>query len=127
MESRWSNEWCKLLFNIKILIKLAIETGTSVVVSESGKISEIGEYAILLKSNPQLEKLPSIDCSAYVVLPGLVDPHTHSVFAGDRVHEFVMKLEGKTYMEIHKQGGGIGFTVSHVRKATEDELLEGLE
>ena len=49
------------------------------------------------------------------------------MFAGDRVHEFVMKLQGKSYMEIHEAGGGIGFTVRHVRKATEEELLKGLE
>ena len=59
---------------------------------------------------------------------GLVDSHTHAVFSGDRVHEFIMKLEGsfhyiqiktkkpldflgKSYIEIHEAGGGIGFTV----------------
>lgn len=61
------------------------------------------------------------------MLPGFVDAHTHSVFCGDRVHEFVMKLSGKTYMDIHKSGGGIQFTVKHVRAATEEELLSGLE
>jgi imidazolonepropionase-like amidohydrolase len=42
---------------------------------------------------------------------GLIDAHTHPVWSGDRVHEFAMKLAGATYMDIHKAGGGIGFTV----------------
>lgn len=45
------------------------------------------------------------------------------MWAGDRVHEFAMKLAGATYMDIHKMGGGIGFTVQHTRNATEETLL----
>jgi imidazolonepropionase len=58
------------------------------------------------------------------VLPGLVDGHTHPVFAGDRCNEFKMKLAGATYMEVHAAGGGIHFTVRHTRAASEDELLK---
>jgi imidazolonepropionase len=43
-----------------------------------------------------------IDATEYCILPGLVDGHTHPVWAGDRVHEFAMKLAGATYMDIHK-------------------------
>jgi imidazolonepropionase len=43
-----------------------------------------------------------IDCSGKIILPGFVDSHTHPVFAGDRIHDFIMKLEGKTYAEIAK-------------------------
>lgn len=42
------------------------------------------------------------------------------------MHEFVMKLEGATYMDIHKIGGGIGFTVEHVKKSTVEELSDFL-
>merc|ERR1719454_2659099 len=56
------------------------------------------------------------------VLPGLVDGHTHPVWAGDRVHEFAMKLAGATYMEVHEAGGGINYTVEHTKKASEEEL-----
>jgi imidazolonepropionase-like amidohydrolase len=41
-----------------------------------------------------------VDCKGGSVIPGLVDGHTHPVFAGDRVHEFAMKLAGATYMEV---------------------------
>lgn len=56
------------------------------------------------------------------VLPGFVDAHTHPVWAGDRVHEFAMKLAGATYLDIHKAGGGIGFTVEHTKNATNETL-----
>ncbi|KAI8511180.1 putative imidazolonepropionase [Branchiostoma belcheri] len=63
-----------------------------------------------------------IDAAGMSILPGLIDGHTHPVWAGDRVHEFAMKLAGATYMEVHKAGGGINFTVEHTRRASEDEL-----
>jgi len=53
---------------------------------------------------------------------GFVDGHTHPVWSGDRVHEFAMKLAGATYMDIHKKGGGIGFTVRHTKESSEEEL-----
>ena len=46
------------------------------------------------------------------MIPGFVDGHTHPVFDGDRSNEFAMKLAGAGYMEIHKQGGGIHYTVN---------------
>ena len=54
---------------------------------------------------------------------GLIDGHTHPVWAGDRVHEFAMKLAGASYMEVHEAGGGINFTVEKTRAASEAELL----
>lgn len=43
--------------------------------------------------------------------------HSKPVFSGDRVNEYRMKLEGATYMDIHRIGGGIGFTVRHTHEA----------
>jgi len=63
-----------------------------------------------------------VDARGGSVLPGLVDAHTHPVWSGDRVHEFAMKLAGATYLDIHKAGGGIGFTVRHTRASSEGEL-----
>jgi len=65
-----------------------------------------------------------IDASGKCIVPGLVDGHVHPVWAGDRVHEFSMKLAGASYMEVHKAGGGINFTVEHTRKASEKELYD---
>ena len=58
-----------------------------------------------------------------LVTPGLVDCHTHVVFAGDRAHEFEMRLEGATYEEIARAGGGIASSVKAVRAASEDALF----
>ena len=65
-----------------------------------------------------------IDAGGQAVIPGFVDGHTHPVWAGDRVHEFAMKLAGASYMEVHAAGGGIHFTVDKTREASEQELLD---
>ncbi len=64
-----------------------------------------------------------IDGTAYVILPGLVDAHTHTVFAGTREREYEMRMQGASYMEIAREGGGINATVREVRKASVDELV----
>ncbi|MEO6226539.1 MAG: imidazolonepropionase [Thermomonas sp.] len=58
-----------------------------------------------------------------LVTPGLVDCHTHVVFAGDRAAEFELRLQGASYEQIARSGGGILSTVRAVRAASEDELL----
>jgi imidazolonepropionase len=58
------------------------------------------------------------------VTPGLIDCHTHLVFAGDRAGEFEQRLEGASYEEIARAGGGIASTVKATRAATLDELVE---
>lgn len=57
------------------------------------------------------------------VTPGLIDCHTHLVFGGDRAREFEQRLEGATYEEIARAGGGIVSSVRATRAADEDELL----
>ena len=58
-----------------------------------------------------------------LVTPGLIDCHTHLVFGGDRAHEFDLRLNGASYEEIARAGGGIASTVGATRAADEDELL----
>jgi imidazolonepropionase len=65
-----------------------------------------------------------IDAHGCCVVPGLVDCHTHTVFAGDRASEFVKQIKGRSYAEISASGGGIRVTVAAVREATEDQLIE---
>lgn len=64
-----------------------------------------------------------IDAAGLVVCPGFVDPHTHVVYAGHRVAEFESRIQGKTYMEIMAEGGGILSTVRSVRAASLDQLV----
>lgn len=58
------------------------------------------------------------------ITPGLVDCHTHLVYAGNRAHEFELRLKGATYEEIARTGGGILSTVRATRAASEDQLFE---
>jgi len=66
----------------------------------------------------------TIDCGGRLVTPGLVDAHTHLVFGGWRQNELKQKLEGASYIDILKSGGGILNTVEHTRTASETELTE---
>lgn len=68
----------------------------------------------------QIDKV--YDFAGKSVMPGFIDPHTHLVFAGSRANEFIRRLQGATYIEIAKEGGGILSTVNATRLASEDEL-----
>ena len=64
-----------------------------------------------------------LDAAGGVVTPGLVDPHTHLVFAGERAREFELRARGASYLEVAASGGGIASTVKATRAASEDELV----
>ncbi|EGG25124.1 imidazolonepropionase [Cavenderia fasciculata] len=103
-----------------------IENG-SLIVDEKGVIVDVGKEQDIGPKYRDAEFERVIDASGKSVIPGFVDGHTHPVFAGDRVHEFAMKLAGATYLEVQQAGGGITFTVNHTRQASEDELLSLLQ
>lgn len=65
-----------------------------------------------------------IDADGGCVVPGLIDCHTHTVFAGSRSGEFVQRIEGKSYAQIAAEGGGIAVTVQAVRATSEADLVE---
>src|SRR5207245_2707572 len=65
-----------------------------------------------------------IDATNKTVLPGLIDSHTHLIFAGSREDEFEDRLQGRSYQDIAARGGGINATVRCVREATTDELKD---
>ncbi len=67
-----------------------------------------------------------LDAGGRVVSPGFVDPHTHPVFRGTREKEYAARAEGRSYMEIAAEGGGIASTVRTTRSATDSELAAAL-
>ena len=103
----------------KQMRELGIIKGGSVAVKD-GRIIAVGK-TVDVRKTVRAETI--INASGKTVMPGFVDPHTHLVFAGSREDEFQMRVEGASYMEILKAGGGILKTVMETRKATSDELL----
>ncbi len=65
-----------------------------------------------------------IDATGKIVLPGLIDAHTHLVFAGTREDEFSMRMAGESYISIMEKGGGIQRSIDATRLATEKQLFD---
>ncbi len=97
-----------------------IENGGIIVDNEL--ILEIGDFASLQSSNPSIET--ELIENDQILLPGFVDSHTHICFGGNRAKDFAMRLDGKTYLEIAKNGGGIWSTVTQTRNKSVDELKD---
>jgi imidazolonepropionase len=83
-----------------------------------GSDAEAQDYVDGLVGTPDI-----IDATGKTVTPGLVDPHTHLVFAGSREQELEMRLNGATYIEILQNGGGILYSTTQTRAATEEQLF----
>jgi imidazolonepropionase len=106
--------------------RLATLTGPGLGVVESGVVAAQGGrivYAGPQADAPSLNAAKQIDCGGRWITPGLVDCHTHLVYAGDRAREFEMRLAGASYEEIAKAGGGIVSTVKATRAASQDALV----
>ncbi len=107
----------------------------SQVITMADGLSPIPDAAILIEGEiikaigPQDEIRPLvqldsqlIDAGGRCAMPGLIDPHTHLVYAGNRAQEFAQRLAGADYLEILKAGGGILSSVQATRSASEEEL-----
>ncbi len=124
-----------LIRNIGELVTMSgiVETGSYVNIEEShlgclkdawillkdGKIKDYGNGPVPTTH----ASISSLDAEGGLVLPGLIDSHTHPLFAGDRSHEFAARVSGKTYQDIAAEGGGIRYTIATTRAASDDELL----
>ncbi len=86
----------------------------------SGRIAYVGPDDALPASFRSSE---TIDCGRRWITPGLIDCHTHLVYGGDRAAEFEMRLNGASYEEIARAGGGIVSTVKATRVASDDDLF----
>ncbi len=107
----------------------------------SRELSEIGllsNHSILVEDgiikdiipNSSLSKISAdktVDLKELIVLPGLIECHTHAAYAGSRANEFLLRLKGATYEEIAKAGGGISSTMQAVRNSSFEELVKLLK
>ncbi len=85
------------------------------VLIQDDKIVKVGE----INADDKTEIFDVSDC---VIMPGLIDSHTHFVYGGSREAEFAMRIAGKSYEEIARSGGGIASSVEMTRKASEEDL-----
>ena len=87
-----------------------------------GRIVSVGPEQHVLREVQRVSGCVEIDAGGLLVTPGLVDPHTHAVYAKTREHEFAMRVAGSSYEEIAAAGGGIRSSVRDLRAATAEEL-----
>jgi len=89
-----------------------------------GKFISVGTTKQVLRDFQSDEM---VDAAGRVVCPGFVDPHTHIVYAGDRLNEFEMKIKGVAYLDILAAGGGIISTVQKTREADAAQLIKSAQ
>ncbi|WP_298918568.1 imidazolonepropionase [uncultured Roseobacter sp.] len=94
--------------------------GSDTIALQDEKIIWVGVQAELPQ---EYSKASALDLEGRLVTPGLIDCHTHLVFGGHRAREFEMRLNGASYEEIARAGGGIVSTVTATRAASQNELV----
>ena len=105
--------------------RLATMTGDGLGVIEDGAVaSRDGRIIYAGPSADAPQAAETIDCTGRWITPGLIDCHTHLIHAGTRANEWAQRLEGATYEEIARAGGGILSTMRATRAASEAELVE---
>jgi imidazolonepropionase len=112
-----------ILFNATTLTPQGLTQENQAIVIANGRIAWCGSSLDLPAEYAAQTHLIQ-PCRGQLVTPGLIDCHTHLVYAGDRAHEFKLRLEGVSYQEIALQGGGIVSTVAQTRAASHDQLIE---
>jgi imidazolonepropionase len=88
-----------------------------------GRIAAVGPVAEVMQLGGSPTTL--LDARGGIVMPGMIDPHTHPVYGGNRADEFIRRLGGASYEELHAAGGGIQATVDATRKMRVADLVEG--
>jgi len=90
---------------------------------EGATVAVSGERLVHVGPPEEIEGDTVIDAGGALVTPGLIDPHTHLLFAGDRAHEHEQRLAGASYLDIAQAGGGICATVRATRAASDQALI----
>jgi imidazolonepropionase len=124
-----------LFVHIKELLQVRPQGISKVSGSEMAVLPKIDNAFLLIKDNiianfgpmencPTFENTKIIDASGKVILPTWVDSHTHIVYAGNRVQEFVDRINGLSYEEIFNRGGGILNSAKKLNETSEDAIYE---
>ncbi|MGL3822650.1 imidazolonepropionase [Sphingopyxis sp. R3-92] len=106
--------------------RLATMVGNDLGVVEHGLVAAadgVIVYAGPAEDAPAFDAAETVGCDGRWITPGLIDCHTHLIHAGDRAREFEMRLDGASYEEIARAGGGIVSTMRATREASEEELV----
>nr|MCU0332416.1 imidazolonepropionase [Ignavibacteriaceae bacterium] len=112
-----------LLFNPASMVTVTTSAKNYKRGKELNDIGCLFEHSVVIEDDLIKDILPTFDLSGKTVLPGLIECHTHTAFAGSRADEFRQKLSGVDYEEIAKRGGGINTTVQAVRASSFEELI----
>ncbi len=91
---------------------------------EDGKIKSFGHLKEYVEQDPEMNDCKVINAHGGMVFPSFCDSHTHLVYAGSREMEYVDKINGLSYEEIAKRGGGILNSSQRLHDTSEDELVE---
>jgi imidazolonepropionase len=124
----------KILFNPACIISVNTNGKNFKAGTDQSDIFPVYDHSIVFEDGTIKDLIPNssfsqnseyeiIDVKGKTILPGLVECHTHTAFAGSRANEFREKISGVRYEEIARRGGGINATVQSVRKATFEELV----
>jgi imidazolonepropionase len=125
----------KLLFNPSQILAINTDGKNVKRGADFSDVNMLADQSLVLTDNLISDIIPNssvnkskfdqiIDLTGKIILPGLVECHTHSVFTGSRADEFRQKLAGVDYEEIAKSGGGINSTVKAVRESTFEEIVK---
>ena len=114
MEQRWTNARLATMADDTLGL---IDDG--VVISKEGRIVYAGPADGAPTTDAKVH-----DCEGRLITPGLIDCHTHLIHGGNRANEWAMRLQGASYEEIARAGGGIVSTMRATREASEEELVE---
>ncbi|UOX32652.1 imidazolonepropionase [Flavobacterium sediminilitoris] len=125
----------KLFINIKELLQIRTNPIDKVSGDAMAILPKIDNAFLLIKDDiiedfgtmancPKLENTEVIDATGKVILPTWVDSHTHIVYAGNRIQEFVDRINGLSYEEIANRGGGILNSAKKLNETSEDEIYE---
>ncbi len=121
-----NNEYI-IVYNIGELITSSdpwIINNAAIVIEKGNGIIKDIDKNITIKDKYDLSKHETIDVKGDPVLPGFIDSHTHFVFGGYRADEYLWRLDGQSYSEIMKKGGGIVNTVDATRKTSFKDLID---